>query len=212
MSQITTLQQAGRNALATWLDAKLASAGVVVEARWMEGDRQLPPKACSIIDAGPRQIEWLQTEIALTAPVDGDATKIDVTWNFGFIEQAIQLDVWAPTDLELDDLIARVDQAVNQGARGLGIANVDSFAAGLQLPLGDGWAPGVVSFEFENASTSVNPSSVGESEWRATYRGVLNAQMVQTARTAKLARVLLKSRINDVEPPDVTTITLPTDT
>src|SRR5688572_14827495 len=99
MPQLITIQDAARRALAVWLRSELAAVDtLVIEPDWFENARELPPKAISIIDAGPRQMEWLQTEILATTNVDLEGAtavkKVDATWNFGFVTQPVQLDVW----------------------------------------------------------------------------------------------------------------------
>lgn len=214
--QRTSIQQAARNALSTWLTAEFSSEDITIEPRWVEADRQLKPKQITIIDAGPRDIEWLDLEVLASTNVDTeggeDVAKVDATWNLGFITQPVQLDVWAQTDVELDDIIARLDESLNKGARGLGVTNVDPFAAGLLLTMADGWHPGTVDFLFEEPVILQSPTSVGEGEWRAMYRGRATAQMVQTARSPRIARILLEARIYDRDadkgaPPEQTVIT-----
>lgn len=199
MPQLVTLQQAARNALAAWLGTELASEDVEVEPRWVEPDRRLTAKRVTIIDAGPRKIEWLAPEILATTNVDTEGgvavQKVDATWGFGFITQPVQLDVWALSDVEIDDIQARLDASLNKGNRGLGLTNVDLFAEGLRLHLADGWAPGIVDFLFEEPVILQSPTSVGEGEWRAMYRGRATAQMAQVARSARIARILLEQRI-----------------
>lgn len=201
MTQLVSIQQAARNALAEWLTSELASEDIEIEPRWAESDRPLVSKRITIIDAGPRAIDWLDLEALALVNVDTeggeDVVKVDATWNFGFITQPVQLDVWTQSDVELDDVISRLDAALNAGERGLGVANVDPFRAGLLLKLGCEWVPGYVDFLFEAPVVLQGPTSVGEGEWRATYRGRATAQMVQTARSPRLARILLEARIYD---------------
>lgn len=218
-NQLVTIQQACRNALAAWLVDELAPVyggdGVVVEPRWFEESRQLPPRTVTIIDAGPRSVEWLEPDILAQSDNLDNAAQLDITWQLGAMQQPLQLDVWAPTDVELDDLIARLDRSLNAGERGVGLTNVEPFRPGLLLDIADGWDPGRASFLFDQPSIQQTATSVGESEWRATYRGRCDAQLVQTATTAKLARVHLKTRLRAQDPvdtaevPETTTITLP---
>lgn len=199
MTQLVSIQQAARNALAEWLTSEIASEDIEIEPRWVESDRPLVSKRITIIDAGPRTVEWLQPEIVASTNVDTeggeDVVKVDGTWSFGFITQPVQLDVWTQSDVELDDVIARLDAALNAGERGLGLTNVDPFRAGLLLALGCEWVPGNVDFLFEQPVVLQGPASVGEGEWRATYRGRATAQLVQSARSPRLARILLNARI-----------------
>lgn len=208
MTQLVTIQQAARNALATWLTSELAAVtgGVVVESRWFENDRPLPAKAISIIDAGPREIEWMQPEILATTNVNTELSlpvkKVDATWNLGQIEQRVQLDVWARTEPELTDIMARLDASLNKGERGLGSTNADLFRPGLLLNLGNGWAPGIADVLFEGPLQQPSPESIGAGEFRASYRGRASAQLVQVARSARIARILIEQRLRESDPID----------
>lgn len=213
MAQFVSIQQAARNALATWLAAQLASVtgGVVVKPRWFQ--RQLPPKAIAVIDAGPRRVVW--TQPAFLAGANGgtpEAPTVNAVWNLGVVEQRLQLDVWCPSEVELDDIIARLDLALNAGCRGIGQANAIPVEAGLLLNLADGWQPGTADYLFEEPDVDQSPSSVNESEWRATYRGVVAARLVGRAVSPRIARVNIKQRlytadpVDLTEPPDTTTI------
>lgn len=218
-NQLVTIQQAARNALSTWLTTELAPAGggdgVLVEPRWFEPDRPLPARAISIIDAGPRQIEWLEPEVLASVENAENADHIDITWALGAVAQRVQLDVWAQSDVELDDIVARLDRSLNAGERGVEASNVVPFRPGVLLELADGWDPGRVDFLFGEPEIVHTASSVGEGEWRAIYRGRFDGQLVQTATTAKMARLHLDARLREQDPaspdetPETTTITLP---
>lgn len=199
MALLKTIQQAARDALADWLTSDLDDESILIEPRWVEPDQQLPSKQVTIIDAGPRTVEWFQPEVLSTANVDlegGEAVKkVDTTWSLGLATQPVQLDVWAQSDVELDDLIARLDASLNKGSQGLGLSNVDPFDPGLRCNLGGDWAPGIVDFLFESPVILQAPNSVGEGEWRATYRGRATAQLTQVARSPRLARIRLEKRI-----------------
>jgi len=205
MALLTTIQQAARNALAAWLTAELADADdtVVVEPRWFEVDRSHPPKSITIIDAGPRRIEWGDPEVL--SQTSSGAANVVATWAIGDVEQRVQLDVWAPSDLELDDLIARLDVSLNAGHRGLGGANVEPVTAGLVLELDDGWSPGTVAFAFDEPFVSQVADDANQAEWRATYRGVASARLVATATSPRIARVALKQRVSETDAAAVNT-------
>lgn len=221
MAQLVSLQQAACNALAAWLTSELTGQSIVIEPRWISSDRQLPPKAISVIEVGEPDIDWLDPEVLSTTNVDLENStpvkKVDTVWTVGNADQALQLDVWALTDVELDDIRARLFGALNAGDRGLGLTRVDPFAVGLQLPLADGWDPGIATYVFQLPDIQQSPSAVAESEWRATYRGRVSMQLAQRARTARIARVLIKTRVyqsdpvDPADPPQVTIVTV-TDT
>lgn len=210
MTQLLTVQYAARKALAAWLTSELASVsgGVVVEPSWFESDRTLPPKAISIIDTGPPATTWFDAELVSTVNVDDESgvavKKVDVTWILAQREQPVQLDVWATSELELTDIVARLDMSLNKGFKGLGISTADPFDVGLSLALADGWAPGNAYFVFDAPDLIEVDSAVGEGEWRASYRGRSVTQLTATARTARIARVLLKLRLRSRDPVDTT--------
>lgn len=218
MAQLVPVEDAARNTLASWLRTELGSVtGVVsVESFWMEADRKLPAKQISIINRGPRSVEWLQPEVLASANIDleggAPVKKADVTWALAVFEQPLQLDVWARSEPEVKDILARLDASLNKGERGLGIANSDPFRAGLLRPLGDGWGPGIVDFLFESPDVMQSPDSQGRGEFRAMYRGRASGQLTQSGRSPRLARILLEQRLRETEavPPADTTIILPT--
>jgi hypothetical protein len=200
MTQLVTITQAARDALAAWLVAELEPTGngdgVVVEPRWFEVDRRLPPRAISIIDAGPRRIDWTDPMQLLVVP-GRTAKLVDVTWGLGYIEQRVQLDVWAQSDVALDDIMARLDVALNAGTRPLGIGNLDPVGIGVLLALADAWAPGTADFTFDEPNTDQTADMANQSEWHATYRGVARMQLVQVATSPKLARINLRQRLSE---------------
>lgn len=201
MSQLVTIQQAARNALAKWLRTELAPVrnglGVVVEPRWFPKDVELPRYAVSIIDAGPREVEWTDPEI-LDQTLKG-AAHVEVTWGLGYVTQRLQLDVWTPSDLELDDVVARLDIALNAGQRPMGASNPDPVAVGVLVLLEDGWEGATADLTFDAPETQHTPSSVNESEWRATYRGAASMRLAIKATSARMARVKVHQRLSNDE-------------
>lgn len=196
MTQLVTIQQAARDALAAWLTTELSAvAGLVVQPRWFSVDVPLPAKAISIIDAGPRRIEWTDPEVLATTVID--AKTVEGVWAIGDVQQRVQLDVWAQSDVELDDLVARLDTALNARARGLGIANVDPVGAGLLLNLPGLWAPGIVDFAFDEPDVDQTADSANQAEWRATYRGAASMRLTAKAISPRLARIALKQRLSE---------------
>ncbi len=207
MSLLVPIEDAARNVLATWIASELAAvSGLVVQPHWFERDRQLPAKAISIIESGPRQLTWLEPTVLDSTNVDmedSDAvTKVDATWCWGFVTCPLQLDVWATNEPELKDIVARLDLALNQGAAGIGGTKGAPFEAGLLLTLGDGWGPGVADFLFEQTSNPLSPESAVQGEWRAMRRGRATAQLTQVARSNRMARILLAQRLRQADPVD----------
>lgn len=207
-TQLVTIQQAARNALARWLIDELAATpdGIAIQPRWFEAGRSLPPKSISVIDAGPRKVEWGDPEIL--AVVNNGAANVDATWSVGDVEQPVQLDVWAQSDLELDDILARLDVALNARARGLGVSNAEPVGPGLLLNLDDGWAPGTVEFVFDEPSSFSTADDVNVAEWRAMYKGTASMRLCAKATSARIARVSLKQRVSESDAATVATDTM----
>ena len=172
---------------------------LVVQPRWFDGDRALPAKAISIIEAGPASTEWLDPEIVSLTPLGADVATV---WRLAFRTQPLQLDVWARSDVELDDLCARLDTALNRGAAGVGVTNVDPAASGVILALADGWTPCVGDFVFDSTLREPAPDSVQVGEWRATMRGRVVVTLLISATNAKIARINLNQRLRTVDPID----------
>lgn len=211
MSQLVSLQQAARNALAQYLTDELAPVGggdgVVVEPRWFEKDRQLPPRAITIINAGPRSIEWTDPEVLETSIKS--ATQAEVTWALGYATQPLQLDVWALEDLALDDIVARLDRHLNVGQAFyretvLGIANTEPFGVGVLLELGDGWESATADFVFDAPDAEPGPDEVMQGQWRAMFRGNVNLRLVQKATSSRMARIHFKQRLRTTDAVDAT--------
>lgn len=218
MTQLVTLGQAARNALSLYLTTELEPVaggdGVVVEPRWFEKDRQLPPRAISIINAGPRQLEWLDPEemsVELIGDKDAAAPQAKVAWKLAYMTQPLHLDVWTTSDVDLDDILARLDVSLNKGQGPYNgaleptpITNNDPVMPGVLLALGDGWAPGTSDFLFDSTDAEPSSAQVLEGEWRATLRGVANAMLVVVAQSPRIARFLLQQRLRKADPVDTT--------
>lgn len=212
MTQLVSIQQAARNALALWIASELNELeGLVVEPTWFESNRKLPPIAISIIGAGRRDIAWGQPELVASAP--SGPNHVFGTYKLGYLTQRVQLDIQTTFEPVLQDVIARLDESLNKGAKGLGVVNCDPFANGILVPMLDGWEPGTADFLFGEVDENPTPASVMQGEWRAMYRGELNAMLVGKATSPKLARVNMMQRlrvtdaVDQTAPYDVTTIT-----
>lgn len=194
-----SLEQAICDALASWLESQLAGDGeddVVVEPRWPDVDRQLPPRAITVILAGPRKLDWDQPTIVARYPAP-NANTARVAWSVGWLEQSLQLDVWAHHDVELDSLLARLDRPLNAGMRPLG-GNVDPVAAGLTIPLSGDWDGFTATLAFGEATRTTSPGTAVEGEWRATVRGVAQARLAIVADSPRLARIRINNKLDGV--------------
>lgn len=196
----TSIQQAACDALAAWLQLQLDGDGedpVIVEPRWFEPSRDLPPLAVTVIPAGERSVIW--DDPVLLRQDDGTtAAKVSGLWAVGWVEQPLQLDVWATHDVGLDSLRARLEGPLNRGAAPLG-GRVDPFGAGLVVPLADEWDTFTASIYFDQSAIAQTPDSVNTAEWRATARGKASMRLALRAESPRMARVLLKSRLDSAD-------------
>ncbi len=184
-----TIEQAAQNALARWLTREMD--GVTVSDRWPEANLRLPAKAITVLRAGARRDEALDPEPIARRDVEGAPGHAVFTWRMRACTQPLQLDVWAHSDVARDDLLARLEPALNASkARSmptLGIVGADPVEEGLALLLADGWS-GFASYWFDEPAITDAPDAVQRSEYRATYRGWAAMQLTIDATSARLAR------------------------
>jgi hypothetical protein len=205
----TTIQQAAANALASYLAGVLTD--VKVSQRWPDPGRRLPAKAITVLLAGRRRDNPIGTSILASTPSTGNnSTSV---WRFMMCEQDIQLDVWATTDVARDDIIARLDDALNAGFP-LNAGPVDPVGFGLGLPLADGWSdfPGVTTYAdymFNGPDIDDDPNSVTESEFRATYLGTMHMCLTSTKTTPRQVQIILQLATSESTDTSPDTITIP---
>jgi hypothetical protein len=183
MSKVT-VEQAAVNALGSWLGRCLGST-VTVSPHWPEPTKKLPPKAVTILRAGPPEEEPLDPIIVGRQDTRPHTSLF--TWRMRALRQPLQLDVWARHAPARDDLLARLDEALNAGMGAtLGVTNADPFRHGVVLPLADGWS-GTADCFFDRPEVSDTPDAAARSEYRATLRGWAEVDLTLTAPTARIA-------------------------
>jgi len=193
---VISLQQAAANALATWLRARVGDA--VVFPRWPEPNVKLPPKAISVLLAGPRIDEELDP--IPIARRDLSSTRAEYTWRTRLCKQPMQLDVWAKSDAARDDLIARLDRALNASEReSIGVPRADPVRNGVLLRLGDDWN-GFADFLFDAPNPFDTPDAAQRCEYRATYRGHAWMDLTMRAESPRLVAATLRQRLHESDP------------
>jgi hypothetical protein len=183
MTLRVSIQQAACNSLAGYLEQILTD--VVVEPRWPAPDKKKVPKAITIVTAGSRRD--LPIPIRYLQPVSVPGANDDVTaiWQVAACTQPLQLDIWTESDVERDDIIARLDECLNAGESALtDVYNPDPVGHGVLLALGDGWTTSSADFYFEAPDLEDLSDSVGRASYRATYRGDANFMLALTKTTA----------------------------
>ena len=192
-----SIEQAAQNALARWLTRELD--GVPVWDRWPEANVRLPAKAVSVLRAGSRRDEALDPEPVARRDVEGIPGHSVFTWRMRACTQPLQLDVWAHTDVERDDLLACLEPALNankaRSIPSLGLRSTDPVEQGLTLLLGEGWS-GFVTYWFDAPELTDTPDVVQRSEYRATYRGWAAMNLTIDAESARLARAQVRLRLD----------------
>lgn len=179
---MVSIQQAALNSLATWLSSNI-TGGVQISSRWPSPDRALPAKAITVLPAGrasdmPIERNLInQVDIALTNNTTG-------TWQVRSRRQPIQIDVWALTQPDRDDLLAQLDSALNAAESPLGF-DQDPAGSGLLLTIADGWVNSFADFSFDGPDADDTPESVQRSEYRGTVTGDVYVMLTVDRVSAK---------------------------
>lgn len=202
MSQLNvSIHQAAINALQRWLKSQLPR-DVQILSRWPEPNVKLPPKAITILPAGPRQDEFIDPYILSKFNIS--STQAQYVWFAHSCTQPLQLDVWSAFDVFRDDLIARLDQALNKGAGAtLGGSVIDEPTRhGVLLNLADTWT-GTVDCFFNAPFVDDDSDVVSRAEYRATYRGEARMNLTVTAQSARMASITIKQKLSEQPVADI---------
>lgn len=174
---LVSLGQAACNALASWLRSSLTQ-DVIVDSRWPDPRRDLPPKVVTVVSNGRRRrVPVLPTQQVLSSVSTGSASA-QVIMQTGSFTQPIQLDVWCTNTIDRDDIIAQLDVALNAGLS-LTMANLSTTEPvrdGLILSFleQDGYV-GNIDYVLDEPDVEDSPDAVQRSEFRATYFGEARA-------------------------------------
>ena len=191
---VISVEQAAANALGRWLSSKLPPDEVTVNTRWPEASEDAPPKAITILLAGPPDEEPLDPVVVASAPLDG--VRALFTWRVAALRQPLQMDVWTRYDLERDYLLARLVPLLHASTRDtIGERNANPVRHGVLVPLAaEGW-DGYADCYFDKPDRFDSPGSAARSEFRAIYRGFADVDLTITAASARIARIALVQRI-----------------
>lgn len=201
----TSIQQASANALQSYLASQLSDCKVT--GFWPSPDNPLPDKAITVLMAGPRHDE--SVELEYVGQVNGDLSSpvSESTWRVKVCEQDFQLDIWAHSDYDRDDILARLDEILNVGEAASIPGYLDPARTGVLLKLEDGWANSFADFTFEGPSLDDDPDSIKRSEYRATIRSTAFMSLSVTRKTAKLINLNVKEYLNGEQTAQITTVT-----
>jgi hypothetical protein len=184
-----SVEQAAVSALGAWLTTALGR-DIVVSTRWPEPSKKLPQKAITVLRAGPADEEPLDP-IVVGRIDTGPHTSL-FTWRMRALRQPLQLDVWTHHPRVRDDLLARLDVALNAGMGAtVGAKNAEPVRHGVVVPLGDGWFGNADCF-FDRPEVFDSPEAATRAEYRATLRGWADVDLTITAPSARLAIIRLR--------------------
>lgn len=191
---MVTVQQAALNALKAYLVTLTASGGllegITIEDRWPEPDQPLAGKTVTLLLAGEREDMRLDEDVIDQTVVSGEPNNMDYRWEVKACRQPLQVDVWANTEVDRDDILARWDEVSHHGplfTLGSGNPVADGLLVALDKPT-DGH-PGHADFLFEGPQVIDNPDAHRQQEYRARIRGHVNVNLSVVAKSAKLARL-----------------------
>lgn len=193
-----SIQQAAANAFAGWLGQQLSD--VKVEARWPAPDKQLPPKAITLVASGARRDSPIDPH--LLSKTNQGATQTRAIWQVAACYQPFQLDVWATRDLDRDDIIARLDVLLYSGEKFLtGVFNPNPVGAGVLLAVQDGWQESgtTADFSFEGPDLMDDGNTGVRSIYRASYRGGANVMLAIPVVSARQKIIDFKLRLDSTD-------------
>lgn len=199
---VTSIQQASANAAVAYL--RTALPGVLIHPRWPTSDFQ--GKTITLITAGARRDQAINPRLLSNIP-QGDNQTVSV-WQVALCTQPFQLDVWAQSFTERDDIVAQLDTAFRAGRAPLPwIAYDDPVSNGFFVPLADGW-DGTAYFSFDTPDYEDSPDSVKRNQYRATFRGDAYMTLAITAPALQRIKQIKISAYLDGpnSPPDDTLI------
>jgi hypothetical protein len=199
------LSDAIRDALAEYLRGELVQTFPTVEVsgEWPEPGVALPAMAVTVLAVGNPDTEYHPASVynvtQLVSP------KGAVQYSYGWIEQSMQLDVWATFKATRNALAASIPDLLNRHP--LDTLELDSLPhytrhAGVVLRV-----PGLLGapcdYRFDGGPVIEDASdSAQSSEWRATWTGVARMQLVGEQILSLVKQITLKATIDGIVLPD----------
>lgn len=208
--QQVSIQQAAVTALATYIRTTLVQqqglTDLVVSDRWPD-QKKLPPRSVTILLTGEMDTERADHLFPTSRVVVGNTVQRTFTVQQFFCIQPMQIDLWATSNVVLDDLIARHDDITNVGTSVLpGSFNEDPFGEGVVLLLGSKEAGGAqqlqwnsaVMYWFESFVVQNTPDQHQRQEYRATARGEAHFMYTSERKMSQLLQPTLKLKVFEV--------------
>lgn len=195
MTLRVSLEQASMNALTAFLTPLMPD--VKIWSRWPEPNIKLPPKVITCVFAGEQNYVPLDPVLRDDDTEIVNATTVSATWSLGYLEQPIQLDLWATFDVQLDDMIARLDEILRSGASSLSVVGGDPFETDLLLELAGEWAGTTVDVYISQIRRVMDAEARKRNEYRAFARGIMTAERTAVREAVRLRKIQMRSTVHD---------------
>jgi len=194
VAQRVSIEQAMTNALVGYLTTALPD--IKCRSRWPDPSKNLPEKAITVVPIGRRQDDDVTgsfiRQIAVEELSPPDPKRKIYTYARSACTQPVQLDIWAVTDIDRDDIVSRVDDALSANlVTTISAANDDPVRDGPLLALGDGFS-GFSDFTFDGPMKNDTPDSASRAEFRATYTGTAAAHLTKKIALPILSKFKLR--------------------
>lgn len=133
------------------------------------------------------------------------------TWRIADLDQPVQLDLWASSEVFRDDLWQLVEPLLNaplKSSAGAGFADItfDSLRYGVCVPLGDGWPGCVADFDFDAPQRIEDPDSVQRNEFRMMFKGSCGIFRTIRRQEPRITRAMLVQTVTGESTVSQTTV------
>jgi len=199
-----SVQQAAANAAVAYFKTRLPR-DIAVHARWPGKD--FPGKAITLITAGSRRDQPLDPRILSKSNRGDNQTR--AIWQIAECTQPFQLDLWATSHIERDDLIARLDEILRAGFAPLtDVVFKDPVANGFFVKLADGWEEAETTAKFSFTSPDIDDSAdaFARNQFRATYRGTAWMKLTIIATSPRQRAINLTALLDGSDQPRTNTV------
>lgn len=205
------LPRLGVEALTAFLTNQLA--GIDVESGWTQQELEPNEKRINVLRVGAarpveHQFETMPKESREVGSSDSGDPVREFRYDLDCLSQSIRLELWATSEVDLEDIEEQLQTALRQGtAASLGAGAGGPFRDGPLLRLGEEENPdGFVDFTFDWPSPDHTPDQHIRHEWRASIDGEMLMRLSLWATSSYQAEIILKARVsgNPVTAPLIT--------
>lgn len=195
--------QIAATTLQTWLSSQL-TGGIVVYDRWAEPSVQRGTKVIAVSKVGVRRsTDVIPNEAELTTRVNLTSTTMQLVVPMGRYEQDLTLDCWVTNDVDREDMIAQLDDALNTGP-GLSVPSSggDPFEYGVLLAIAVSGFSGFIDYSFDDPEITDDADSNQTNEYHLVYPGVARGVFSQVRTMTRLVAAQIKVKGYDTTDPD----------